>query len=171
MIAFAPCCSAWSIISAKASLRVFSHRLVRIVMLPPTSVCRLAPRVPKTDRERTMMPRTTPRFLTILYPGSSSAVVTMEASSGMSCSFTGAARKKLHAGKRDYRTSLRRRLLLGHAVQRSQAPDEIAAVDAADDVLREEFGEDGERLAVVGIVKGWDQDDAIRDVEVGITRR
>src|SRR5271156_26742 len=102
-------------------------------MLPPTSVCRLAPRVPKTDRERTTIPRTTPRFLTILYPGSSRAVVTIEASSGMSCSFTRAAQEKTRlSGNRDYRTSLRRRLLLGHAVQCAQAPDEVAAVDAAD---------------------------------------
>jgi hypothetical protein len=34
-------------------------------MLPPTSVCSEPPIVPKIDRERTVMPRTTPRLLTI----------------------------------------------------------------------------------------------------------
>ena len=30
-------------------------------MLPPIGVCKPAPMVPGTERERTMMPRTTPR--------------------------------------------------------------------------------------------------------------
>jgi hypothetical protein len=45
---------------SKASARVFSHRLVKSEMLPPTSVCSDPPMVPKIDRDRTMMPRTTP---------------------------------------------------------------------------------------------------------------
>ena len=44
---------------AKASWRVFSQSWVRMVMLPPTMVCRPAPRVAKMLRERTTMPRTT----------------------------------------------------------------------------------------------------------------
>ena len=35
-------------------------------MLPPTNVCRLAPIFPKIDRERTVMPRTTPNGTTFL---------------------------------------------------------------------------------------------------------
>src|SRR5215475_14422861 len=45
-------------------------------MLPPKSVCRPATKVPKTLRDRTTMPRTTPRLRTVRCPGSSKAVVT-----------------------------------------------------------------------------------------------
>src|SRR5690349_2451724 len=46
-------------------------------MFPPTIVCSAAPRFPITLRERTTIPRTTPKFLTMRYPGSSIAVVTI----------------------------------------------------------------------------------------------
>ena len=47
-------------------------------MFPPTRVCNPAPMVPKIERERTMMPRTTPKVFTTRYPGNSKAVVVMD---------------------------------------------------------------------------------------------
>src|SRR6476646_4528074 len=44
-------------------------------MLPPKSDCSPPTMLPTMERERTVMPRTTPRFLTMRYPGSVSAVV------------------------------------------------------------------------------------------------
>src|SRR5262245_12878206 len=46
-------------------------------MLPPTSVWNAAPMLPRMLRERTTMPRTTPRFRVTAWPGSSNAVVTI----------------------------------------------------------------------------------------------
>ena len=46
-------------------------------MLPPKNVCTAAPRFPITLRERTIMPRTMPKFRTIRYPGNSIAEVTI----------------------------------------------------------------------------------------------
>ena len=46
---------------ANASARVFSHSSEKSVMFPPTRVCSEPPIVPKIDRERTVIPRTTPR--------------------------------------------------------------------------------------------------------------
>src|SRR5437588_3898757 len=79
MTALAPTCCACCRQRSRACSRVFSQRSVRIVMLPPTSVCKPAPMVPKIERERTMMPRTTPNVFTIRYPSSSNAVVVMAA--------------------------------------------------------------------------------------------
>src|SRR5215472_1877354 len=62
--------------SSNASLRVCSQRLVNSEMLPPTMVCRLAPIVPTMERERTTIPRTTPRLRLTRKPGNSNAVVT-----------------------------------------------------------------------------------------------
>jgi hypothetical protein len=47
---------------SKASLRVVSQRFVQAVMLPPTIELTSAPMLTKRLRERTTMPRTTPRF-------------------------------------------------------------------------------------------------------------
>src|SRR5881397_3235001 len=82
-MAFAPRSAAWSSMRAKASSRVFSHSPVKSVMSPPTSVCSVPPSVPNRLRERTTMPRTTPRFRTIRWPGSSKAVVTRFGSIGV----------------------------------------------------------------------------------------
>src|SRR5438270_13997476 len=79
MTALAPTCCACCRQRSRACSRVFSQRSVRIVMLPPTSVCKPAPMVPKIERERTIMPRTTPNVFTIRYPSSSNAVVVMAA--------------------------------------------------------------------------------------------
>src|ERR1035437_2784536 len=61
---------------SKASLRVCSQSLLKSEMLPPTMVCKLAPMVPTMERERTTIPRTTPRLRFTRKPGSSNAVVT-----------------------------------------------------------------------------------------------
>src|SRR5688500_11193871 len=45
-------------------------------MLPPTMLCRLAPILPKTERLRTVMPRTSPRPRTTRHPSNPLAVVT-----------------------------------------------------------------------------------------------
>src|SRR6266404_2481978 len=79
MTALAPSCCACCRHRSSACSRVFSQRSVRMVMLPPTSVCNPAPMVPKIERERTMMPRTTPNVFTIRFPSSSNAVVVMAA--------------------------------------------------------------------------------------------
>src|SRR5579863_9291391 len=67
---------AWLTIFSKACSRVFSHSSVSRLMFPPTMVCRLAPRVPKIERERTIMPRTRPRLWVMRKPSRVNAVVT-----------------------------------------------------------------------------------------------
>src|ERR1044072_8193182 len=62
---------------SKASRRVVSQRLAHAVMLPPTIELKIAPMLTKRLRERTTMPRTTPRFCRTRKPGSSKAVVTI----------------------------------------------------------------------------------------------
>src|ERR1051325_849974 len=49
-------------------------------MLPPMSDCSPAPMLPTMLRDRTTMPRTIPRFLTMRYPGSWLPVVSIDAS-------------------------------------------------------------------------------------------
>ena len=61
-----------------------------------------------------------------------------------------------------------RRLLLGHAVQRPQAPDQITAVNAHYLAVRKELGKHIECLAVVGIIKGRHQHQFVGDIEVGV---
>src|SRR5207249_10511304 len=78
--AFAPSCWACSSMRSNASSRVFSHNSVSNVMLPPTSVCSEAPMVPSTDRDRTVMPRTTPSDLVVRYPSIVSVVVVIPCS-------------------------------------------------------------------------------------------
>src|ERR1019366_5604638 len=74
--ALAPSASACCSMRSKASLRVCSQSLLKSEMLPPTMVCKLAPMVPTMERERTTIPRTTPRLRFTRKPGSSHAVVT-----------------------------------------------------------------------------------------------
>src|SRR5439155_1384518 len=94
--ALAPCSPACCKRSSKASSRVLSHRFVRRVILPPQIVCSAAPRFPIRLRERTTIPRTIPKFLTIRYPGKSSPQVTIPASTlGISAMLAGVLQKKL----------------------------------------------------------------------------
>src|SRR5215831_13001180 len=73
--AFAFICTACCSIISKASSRARSHMDVNKLMFPPTIVCSDPPIVPKIERERTVMPRTSPSERLILKPGSSMAVV------------------------------------------------------------------------------------------------
>src|SRR5690348_5445270 len=75
-MALAPSSLACWIMISNASWRVRSHRLLNREMFPPTIVCSPAPMVPNRERERTTMPRTTPRLRAIRAPGRSNAVVT-----------------------------------------------------------------------------------------------
>src|ERR1035437_1753358 len=64
-----------------------------------------------------------------------------------------------------------RRLLLRHAVQRAQAPDQLRAVDAHHFPIRELSGEDGQRRAIVWVVEGGRQHQSVGDVKVGVAGR
>src|SRR6516225_828391 len=80
IMALAPCSPACCKRNSKASSRVLSHRFVSSVILPPQIVCSAAPRFPIRLRERTTIPRTIPKFLTIRYPGKSIPEVTIPGS-------------------------------------------------------------------------------------------
>src|SRR5688500_13057552 len=77
MTAFAPSSSAWRSIRAKASARVFSQSSSKSVMLPPTIVWRAPPIVPTIERDRTVIPRTTPRDRVTRNPSRAGQVVVM----------------------------------------------------------------------------------------------
>src|SRR6476646_8228312 len=61
-----------------------------------------------------------------------------------------------------------RRLLLRHAVNRAQAPDKVSAVDADDLTIGKQISQDIERVAIVGVVEGRNQNQAIGDVKIGV---
>src|SRR5687767_2632878 len=77
MTAFAPSSSAWRSIRAKASARVVSQSSSKSVMLPPTIVCSAPPIVPTIERDRTVIPRTTPRDRVTRNPSRAGLVVVM----------------------------------------------------------------------------------------------
>src|SRR5579862_5152231 len=56
-------------------MRARSQSSVNNVMFPPINVCNEPPMVPNTDRDRTVIPRTTPSERTVRYPSSENAVV------------------------------------------------------------------------------------------------
>src|SRR6267143_979739 len=128
MTALAPTCCACCRQRSRACSRVFSQRSVRMVMLPPTRVCKPAPIVPKIERERTMMPRTTPNVFTIRYPSSSNAVVVMAAF--MRPIYKRSAR--LHAFRLRFLRSLRRRLLRFEFVELALYEWQILHVEEGD---------------------------------------
>src|SRR3989454_11907471 len=65
-------------------------------------------------------------------------------------------------------SAFRRRLLLCDTVNRPEAPDQISTGDA-DHLMRwKQSLQGGERLLVVGMGVGRDQDDAVSDVEVRV---
>jgi hypothetical protein len=53
-------------------------------------------------------------------------------------------------------------------VEGAQAPDEVDGVDADDFAVGEAAGDDVEGVAVVAVVEGGDEDERVRDVEVGV---
>jgi hypothetical protein len=58
--------------------------------------------------------------------------------------------------------------LLGEAVEGAETPDEVDGVDADYFAVGEAAGDDVEGVAVVGVVEGGDEDETVRDVEVGV---
>ena len=62
-------------------------------------------------------------------------------------------------------------LLLGEAMQCSQAEDQVDAVNTHDLAVREEGGQGIEGDAVVGVIEGGDEDDMVCDVEIGVASR
>src|SRR6266567_3897263 len=62
-------------------------------------------------------------------------------------------------------------LLLRHAVQRAQPPDQVDGMDADDFAAGEHVGKNAERNAVVGIMEAGHEDEAIGDVEVCVAGR
>src|ERR1700675_123640 len=86
MMALAPAAAACSSMSWKASSRARSHSSVYSVILPPKSVWIVAPMLATTLRERTVMPRTTPRLEATRYPSNVKAVVTHWRGMGMAAS-------------------------------------------------------------------------------------
>src|SRR5215475_6449200 len=73
--ALAPSCPAWVNIWLNASSLARSQSDVYKEIFPPNRLCKPAPIFPTIDRDRTMMPRTTPRDFTTRYPVSSKQVV------------------------------------------------------------------------------------------------
>src|SRR5215831_20028603 len=63
------------------------------------------------------------------------------------------------------------RLLLCHAVQGAETPDQLRAVDAHDLAIAEELRERSQRDAIVRVVEGRHQDEAVRYIEVRVARR
>src|ERR1700676_3669638 len=59
-------------------------------------------------------------------------------------------------------------LLLGHAVEGAEAPDQVDGVDADDFAGGEKLAQDLQRYTVVGVVEGGHQDQAVGYVEVGV---
>src|SRR3954451_12660824 len=82
--ALAPWRCAWASRMSNASSRVRSHKVVSIAICPPKIVSILAPMVPRSDRERTVTPRTTPRDSTIRYPSRVKVVEVMSGSTSAS---------------------------------------------------------------------------------------
>src|SRR5277367_4807455 len=59
-------------------------------------------------------------------------------------------------------------LLLGEAVEGAEAPDEVYGVDAYDLAVGEAGGDGVEGEPVMAVVEGRDEDERVRDVEVGV---
>jgi hypothetical protein len=60
------------------------------------------------------------------------------------------------------------RLLLGHAMDGAEAPDEVAAVNANDFTRGKKPGDGVEGHAVIGIVEGRNQDQIVGDIKIGV---
>src|ERR1700733_11233965 len=60
------------------------------------------------------------------------------------------------------------RLLLRHAMQRAESPDQIAGINRHDFARREKLGESVERNAIIWIVEHRHEHQAIRDIKIGV---
>src|SRR5260370_25083721 len=59
-------------------------------------------------------------------------------------------------------------LLLGHAMQRAEAEDQVAAGDADNFAAGEEAREGVEGDAIAGVVEGGDDDEFVGNVKIGV---
>src|SRR6185437_4431445 len=64
-----------------------------------------------------------------------------------------------------------RGLLLGHAVEGAEAPDEVNAVHADDVTAGKNLSENVESKPVVGVVKGGNKDQVVGEVEIRVAGR
>ena len=60
-------------------------------------------------------------------------------------------------------------LLLCNTVEGAESPDQRLTWDADDAPVREKRLQDTERVLIVRMIVGWNEHDAIGDVEIGIT--
>src|ERR1035441_9783239 len=60
------------------------------------------------------------------------------------------------------------RLLLGEAMEGAEAPDEVDGVDADGFAGGKAGGDDVERVAILRIIEGGDEDERVGNVEVGV---
>jgi hypothetical protein len=63
------------------------------------------------------------------------------------------------------------RLLLGEAMKRTQTPDEFRAVNRHNRSGREGSLDRFDRRSIVRVGVGWNKDDLVRYVKIGVTRR
>src|SRR5712692_541643 len=61
-------------------------------------------------------------------------------------------------------------LLLRHTVYRTEAENEVQTRDSDDGSGGEQAGECCEGDSIVWVIEGWNQDDPVADVEVGVAR-
>src|SRR5215472_7595225 len=129
--ALAPCSLACRKRSSKASSRVLSHRFVSSVILPPQIVCSAAPRFPIRLRERTTIPRTIPKFLTIRYPGKSIPEVTIPTSTlGIGFSL-----KKWHGSRNRHSQPLTGAILAALSALRERSSSAILSAESGNTLL------------------------------------
>ena len=56
-------------------------------------------------------------------------------------------------------------------MQCAEAPDQVYAVDAYYFAVGENLGQDAQCRSIFWIVKGWDENEAVGDVEIGVAGR
>src|SRR5438445_4974049 len=63
-----------------------------------------------------------------------------------------------------------RRMLLGHAVDRAETPDQVSAIYSDDFTVRKDVGKDVESYTIVWIIENRDEHEAVGNIEICITR-
>src|SRR5439155_7654559 len=136
-------------------------------MLPPRMVWSEAPRLPSPERERTVMPRTTPRPFTIRWPSRVNVVVVIEASIWVLRSTRSMVRPDLPASPPLLAHQLPQRSLHlgpqlphpGRLAQQqldraAQGPQQLGAIDRAHQRTAERIRDLGGQLVVAARVAG-----------------
>src|SRR5713226_9569171 len=62
------------------------------------------------------------------------------------------------------------RLLLGHAVERTQTHDEVAACNTDHFAVRKQTRQRIQRHAIIRIIEGWHDHDFVGDIKIRVTR-